>query len=245
MSDGIDSENHAAMGSRDRHPVGQAGVYGFLCAFALLVAVAGCSDSDSGDGSTKINGSIHVPVGKQPGAVATVNGSIHIDDNAAITSATTVNGSVHLGDHATATSLNSVNGSIVLGADAHASGSVSSVNGEFELKNGSEISGALSNVNGQITLNAAHVGGGIKTVNGSINITGASHVDGGILVEKPSGNGLQILHDVPRIVIGPGATVQGELRFERTVQLYVSDKATIGTVTGATPISFTGDTPPK
>jgi hypothetical protein len=148
---------------------------------------------------------------------------------------------VHLGDHATATSLNSVNGSIVLGADAHLSGSASSVNGELELRNGSEVSGTLANVNGQITLNAAHVGGGIKTVNGSMSITGASHVEGGILVEKPSG----ILHDVPRIVIGPGATVQGDLRFERTVQLYVSDKATIGTVTGATPISFTGDTPPK
>src|SRR5450631_2061345 len=138
MSDGIDSENHAAMGSRDRHPVGQAGVYGFLCAFALLVAVAGCSDSDSGDGSTKINGSIHVPVGKQPGAVATVNGSIHIDDNAAITSATTVNGSVHLGAHAAASSLKSVNGEISLGAGAHASGSIASVNGEFTLEDGAD-----------------------------------------------------------------------------------------------------------
>jgi hypothetical protein len=35
------------------------------------------------------------------------------------------------------------------------------------------------------------------------------------------------------------------LRFERTVKLYVSDKATIGTVTGATPIPFAGDTPPN
>jgi hypothetical protein len=245
MSHRIDSENQPAIGSRDKHPVGRAVVPGFLSALALLVAVVGCSDSDSGDSSTKINGSIHVSVGKPPGAVATVNGSINVDDNAAITSATTVNGGVHLGDHATATSLNSVNGSIVLGADAHVSGSASSVNGELELKSGSEISGALSNVNGQITLDAAHVGGGIKTVNGSMSITGASHVEGGILVEKPSGSGLQILHDVPRIVIGPGATVQGELRFDRAVHLYVSDKATIGTVTGATPISFTGDAPPK
>jgi len=96
-----------------------------------------------------------------------------------------------------------------------------------------------------ITVTAAHVGGGIKTVNGSMNITGASHVEGGILVEKSSGELMQIFHDVPRIVIGPGATVQGELRFERKVQLYVSDKATIGTVTGATPIAFSGETPPN
>jgi hypothetical protein len=46
-------------------------------------------------------------------------------------------------------------------------------------------------------------------------------------------------------VIGPGAVVQGELKFERKVKLYVSDKATIGTVTGATPEMFSGETPPK
>ena len=71
---------------------------------------------------------------------------------------------------------------------------------------------------------------------------GASRVEGGILVQKSSG-GLFLSED-PLIVIGPGAMVQGELRFERKVRLYVSDRATIGTVTGATPIPFTGDNPP-
>jgi hypothetical protein len=231
-------------GSREARPIPRVGVNGFVAALAVMLALSACGRSNDGDESNKINGSIHVPAGKPPAAVATVNGSIHIDDNAAVTSATTVNGSVHLGDHATATSLSSVNGSIVLGTGAHVSGSASSVNGELTLGEGAEISGSLSNVNGKITLSAAHVGGGIKTVNGSMNITGASHVEGGILVEKPSTELLSMLHDVPRIVIGPGATVQGELRFERTVRLFVSDKATIGTVTGATPIPFTGETPP-
>ena len=116
---------------------------------------------------------------------------------------------------------------------------------DHSLGDGADIAGTLSNVNGKITLTGAHVGGGIKTVNGGMNITGASRVEGGILVTKPSSDLLQLVRNVPRIVIGPGATVQGELRFERTVQLYVSDKATIGTVTGATPITFTGDAPPK
>jgi hypothetical protein len=245
MSEGIDSKHIPIYDSRHTRPVRRAGVHGFITAMAVMVALSGCGESNNGDESTKINGSIHVPVGKQPGAVATVNGSIHVDDNAAVTSATTVNGSVHLGDHATATSLNSVNGSIALGTGAHVSGSASSVNGELTLGDGAEISGSLSNVNGKITLTAAHVGGGIKTVNGDMNITGASHVEGGILVEKPSSELMQIVRNVPRIVIGPGATVQGELRFERTVQLFVSDKATIGTATGATPIPFTGDTPPN
>jgi len=219
-------------------------IAGLLAALAVLAALSGCGESDNGDGSAKVNGSIHVPVGRQPGAASTVNGSIHVDDNAAVTSATTVNGSVSLGDHATAASLSSVNGSITLGNGAHVSGGATSVNGALTLGDASEVSGELSNVNGTITLNAAHVGGGIKTVNGSMTITGASHVEGGILVEKPSSDLTQIVQDVPRIVIGPGATVQGELRFERAVKLFVSDKATIGTVSGATPISFTGDTPP-
>jgi hypothetical protein len=245
MSEGIDSNRNPVYTGGGTHPSRRVGSYGFFAALALLVSVSGCGESGNGDESTKVNGSIDVPAGKAPGAVATVNGSIHVGENATITSATTVNGSVHLGDHATATSLNSVNGSITLGTGAHASGSVSSVNGELTLAEGAEISGSLSNVNGKITLTAAHVAGGIKTVNGSMTITGASHVENGILVEKATSELVQLTRSVPRIVIGPGATVQGELRFERTVQLYVSGTANIGTVTGATAIPFSGETPPN
>jgi hypothetical protein len=244
MSKAIEPK-HRSPGSICRaRPVPSVVVGGLLAALAV-VALLACSDSDNGDESTKVNGSIHVAAGKPPGAVATVNGSIHIDDNAAVTSASTVNGSVHLGDRATAKSLESVNGSITLGSGAHLSGAASSVNGELTLRDGADIVGSLSNVNGKITLNAAHVGGGIKTANGSISITGDSRVEGGIFVEKSSTGLIQLGRDVPRIVIGPGATVQGELRFERTVQLYVSDKATVGTVVGTTPIPFSGDNPPN
>jgi DUF4097 and DUF4098 domain-containing protein YvlB len=244
MSEGIASIRNPAEYSGADGPA-RAGARTLFIVLAVALALSACGESTNGDESTKVNGSIEVHAGKQPGAVATVNGSIQIDDNAAITSATTVNGSVHLGNHATATSLNSVNGSITLAAGAHVSGSASSVNGELNLKDGAEISGSLSNVNGKITLTAAHVAGGIKTVSGSMNIAAASHVENGILVEKPSSELLQTVQQVPRIVIGPGATVQGDLRFERTVQLYVSDKATIGTVTGATAIAFSGDAPPN
>jgi hypothetical protein len=243
VSEGMHSKRRI-VGSRNLSHARRFGDSGFVIALAMMLTLSACGASKDGDESTKVNGSVHVPAGRQPGAVATVNGSIHVDDAAAVTSATTVNGTVHLGGHATATSLNSVNGSITLGAGAHVSGNVSSVNGELTLGNGADVSGSLSNVNGKITLTAAHVGGGIKTASGSMNIAGASRVEGGILVEKPSSELIQLVLDVPRIVIGPGAAVQGGLRFERTVQLFVSDKATIGTVTGATPISFSGETPP-
>jgi hypothetical protein len=244
MNEGIERERGPNSGSRDAGRGRRGAFHGFLAVLAVLAALSGCGESNDGDGSAKVNGSIDVPAGKQAGAVSTVNGSIHVDDNAAVTSATTVNGSLHLGEHATAVSLTSVNGSITLGHGAHVSGGASTVNGTLTLGDASEVLGALSNVNGKITLDAAHVGGGIKTLNGSMTLSGASRVEGGILVEKSSSGLTQAVEDVPRIVIGPGATVQGELRFERTVKLFVSDKATIGTVTGATPISFTGDSPP-
>ena len=120
--------------STEHRVMRRIGLVGFCTAVALLAALAGCSGADDGDGSNKINGSIHVTAGKPSGSVATVNGSIHVDDNATITSASTVNGSVHLDGHATADSLTSVNGSITLGAGARVSGAVSSVNGSAPLK---------------------------------------------------------------------------------------------------------------
>lgn len=246
MNQNIDWNLHPMKYGRQVPAAWRPGICCFLVTLTALIALPACGiDSDSGDGSTKVNGSVHVAAGKPAGPATTVNGAIQIDDNAAVTSAGTVNGSIRLGDHSAAQSLESVNGSITLGSGARVSGSAASVNGELSLGDGAEILGTLSNVNGKITLAAAHVGGGIKTSNGSISITGASHVEGGILVEKRGTDLIQIVRDVPRIVIGPGATVQGELRFERTVQLFVSDGATIGKVTGATPITFTGETPPN
>jgi len=216
--------------------------YRIIASIAAILALSACDISVDGDGATKVNGSVHIPAGKAAEDARTVNGSIHIDDNATVTSAGTVNGNVHLGAHASAASLNTVNGSVSLGEGAHATGGVESVNGDLTFSSGADVARGVSNVNGKITLNTAHIGGGIHTVNGSITINGASHVEGGILVKKPSGNLFNT--EDPVIIIGPGATVQGDLRFERKVRLYVSDKATIGTVTGATPVSFTGDTPP-
>jgi hypothetical protein len=71
---------------------------------------------------------------------------------------------------------------------------------------------------------------------------GSSHVEGGLIVEETSGTLFN--SSDPVITIGPGATVQGDLVFKRKVKLYVSDHATIGTVTGATAVPFSGDKPP-
>lgn len=215
-----------------------------LLSFLILsVALFGCGESS--DASSRVNGSIHVPAGRSSGPVDTVNGSIDIDANAAVSSATTVNGHVALGAQATADSLKTVNGDINVGAGAHVSGGLDSVNGAITLGDGATVGGSLENVNGGIRLSAARVDGGITTVNGNIDIRGTSHVEHGIHVQKVDHGLIHFDTNVPRIVIGPGATVDGELRFEREVKLYVSDRATVGTVTGATAIPFSGDSPPN
>ena len=170
------------------------------------------------------------------GEVSTINGSIRADDNAQMAGGHTVNGNISLGDHATAKSLTTVNGGIVLGQGAKVSATVTTVNGTLALRTGSEVGGRLANVNGTIILAAATVNGGINTVNGNIDIGANSHVQGGIIVHKPSTG---FFHwwsdsDKPRVVVGPGAVIDGTMHFERAVRLYVSDTATIGPVTGAT-----------
>jgi DUF4097 and DUF4098 domain-containing protein YvlB len=215
----------------------------------LLLAICGCvnaadeaADNDA-DSASRVNGSIHVPDGAQRSDLSTVNGSIHVGDAATVAAAHTVNGAIILGARSNAASLHTVNGSITVDRGAHVSATVTSVNGALTLHNDAHVAGGVTNVNGVIELTAARVGGGLETVNGDVTLSGGSHVDGGLLVKKPSG-AHNFENHVPRIVIGPGATVTGSLRFEREVKLYVSDRATIGAVTGATAIRFSGESPP-
>ena len=60
----------------------------------------------------------------------------------------------------------------------------------------------------------------------------------------PYVSALSAIQTAPTGLFGPGAMVKGPLKFEREVKLLVSDRATIGPVSGATPVSFAGDSPP-
>jgi DUF4097 and DUF4098 domain-containing protein YvlB len=222
---------------------------GLLPALLVLAAAAAGCDGVNGDvtagkdGARTVNGSVQVPAGEHSGAVGTVNGSIRVGDSAVVAGASTVNGGISLGAHASAESVDTVNGSITLGDGARVTDDVATVNGSLRLRSGADVGGRLRNVNGEIDLTAAHVGGGLRTVNGDIDILGDSRVEGGILVQKPGG-WFHFESRKPRIVIGPGAVVQGDLRFERAVDLYVSDRATVGPITGATAVRFSGEKPP-
>jgi len=212
-----------------------------LLAAASICALGACGEE--GDANHRINGDVQIKTGDAARSADSVNGSISIDDGASVADAHTVNGSITVGAKATGASLRTVNGAVRVGPAAQLSGSVTTVNGDVSVQQGAIVAGTITNVNGAIELNGAQVGGGLKSANADITINGNSHVAGGITVAKPGNGLLSASARLPRIQIGPGATVLGELHFERPVKLYVSDQATIGTVVGATAVRFTGDKP--
>lgn len=212
-----------------------------LLALNATAVAAGNDDLDI----DKVNGSIHVPDNATAGKLSTVNGGVRIGSGAHARSVETVNGGIDVGAGASVDSLETVNGGLRIGEKAKVAKTVETVNGSITLDNGVDVAGKLSNVNGGIRLDNAHVGGGIETVSGDIEVGANSRVEGGIVVEADHswfriGSGR-----LPRIVIGPHATVQGTLTFKRDVELYVSDSATVGNIEGAKAVKFSGDKPPQ
>jgi hypothetical protein len=196
----------------------------------------------SGCGPIGVNGSVDIPAGESVESATTVNGAVHVGDGATVGKAATVNGAIHLGQNVTATSAKTVNGGIRVGSGAKVTDDVIAVNGGIDLAKGADVVGRVTNVNGSIRLEAAHVGRGITTFNGDVRVGTGSRVEGGIHVEKPEGSG-DWTHNVPRIVIEPGAVVEGPLKFEREVRLYVAESAQIGPVEGATVEKYMGEEP--
>ncbi|HSR65320.1 MAG TPA: hypothetical protein VLM17_06955 [Xanthomonadaceae bacterium] len=209
---------------------------------ALPLAHAAGADGRSID---KVNGSITASAGQAWGALTTVNGSIHVEDGVTTGNAETVNGSIKVGDSARTGSLQTVNGSIRLGRDVQA-GDLTTVNGSVFADHGDRLARDIETVNGSIGLVHTELAGGIRTVTGDITVGVSSHVHGGIHVEKQQhGWNLNLVRQrPPRIVVGPNATVDGPLVFEREVVLYVHDSAKTGPVTGAKVLHFSGDHAP-
>lgn len=188
-----------------------------------------------GDGISRINGSIHVEDGRQAGDVSTVNGSVTVGRDARVGDVDTVNGAVRLGQGATAADVGTVNGSVSLDERVQVTGSVNTVNGQVALRTGARVGGSLENVNGRISLTAAQVAGDIETVNGDVFVGTGSRVDGRIHVEENHGWFKHNLSRNPKVTIESGAVVRGPLYFEREVDLYVGEGATVGKLEGVAP----------
>ena len=124
-----------------------------------------------------------------------------------------------------------MNGNIQIGANATVDGDVSTVNGDITVEESTSVGDDLGNVNGDIELTGARIGGDVSTVSGDIELMDGTVVSGDIIVEQPRGWSWGNRRD-PRIIIGPGCRVEGEIRLEREVRLYISESAEVGGVSG-------------
>jgi DUF4097 and DUF4098 domain-containing protein YvlB len=214
-------------------------------ALALMLACTTLSVHASERDISKVNGGIDVEAGAEYGKLDTVNGGIEIGANARVASAETVNGGIDVGPGSRTGALETVNGGIRMEERVTTSGTVSTVNGGVFVDRGGNIDGDIETVNGAIGIVDTDVSGNIETVNGDVTVGVGSHVRGGLHYEKQNRPFMSFGKPrTPRVVIGPNARVDGALRFERKVELYVHSTAKTGPISGATAIRFDTPTPP-
>jgi DUF4097 and DUF4098 domain-containing protein YvlB len=213
---------------------------GLACLLLSMTAAAGINENihiDDGarsGGETSVNGSITVgDDASVSGGLRTVNGSIRAGSRATLANAQTVNGKIVLADNVVADSLETVNGSIEIGEAAVVDDDVVAVNGSIRLGQNARVGGNVSNVNGSIELRGGEVGGDLETTSGDVELSDGAVVLGDLVVEKPANEGwFDGMRRDPRVVIGPGCRVDGTLRLEREVRLFISDSAIVGGVEG-------------
>jgi hypothetical protein len=226
---------------------------------AVLISIAVASTAFAGgpehDGDhhgdiSKVNRSVSVENGGRAGDVESVNGSVTIGDDAIVETAETVNGSVRIGANSQAESLETINGSIGVGAKTVVSDGIETVNGAITLAADAASLGKIETVNGRIELgDRAQAGDGIELVNGDVELKSAARVRGDIVVRKPSGNGwFNKNNKTPRVILGPNAVVDGNLVFEREVELYMHETAKLngqqnGPLAGGKVNRFSGSAP--
>jgi len=205
-----------------------------ISALALLIGT-GISESTAADGRSlsKVNGSIRAEPGQLYESLSTVNGNVRVERGATADEAKTVNGEIVLERETRIGSVSTVNGSLQIGEGAAVSREASTVNGNVSLAQRSRVDGNVSTVSGEIELRGAEVNGTLSSVNGDIDLTEGARVRGGIHIRKNRQSNWNWGHDdPPRVFICSTCVVEGELRFERPVELRVEPGAKIGQVIG-------------
>ena len=216
-------------------------------AFSINKSIKVADGTESGGHST-VNGSITVGQDSRvDGSLETVNGTIRIDQNTNVRDVETVNGGIRIAAGVVTRDISSVNGSIRLAENVTTDGALSVVNGKISLAAGTKIADDVSNVNGEISISGADIGGDLSTVSGDVDLSNQAIVRGDLVVEESRGWNSGNNTRKPKIIIGPGSAVIGEVRLEREVSLYISDTAEVGSVTGemslADAVRFSGERP--
>ncbi len=239
---------------RNRHRIAAFSA-GFVALLLLTPAHGGSINKsikiDAGShsgGQSSVNGSISVGSGAViDGSLETVNGSIRVAEDVTLEDAKTVNGTIRIASGSSAEDVGSVNGAIRLGENVTVSGGVEVVNGKISLDSGTKVAADVSNVNGEISLTAAEIGGNLSTVNGDVSLHDGSTLHGDLIVEKPGGWGWSNNKRKPKVIIGPNSKVLGTIVLQRKVELYISNSAEVGDVSGEMSLAdaerFSGNTP--
>jgi DUF4097 and DUF4098 domain-containing protein YvlB len=204
-------------------------------AAAVLLAIMTASAVCAGDGRniSNVNGDVSASPGQTYDSLSTVNGEVRIGRGASAEVAKTVNGAIVLEPDVKVGRVSTVNGSLRIGEGAAVAYEASTVNGDVRLGKRARVAGEVSSVSGDIELDGAEIGGMITTYNGDIDLADGSRVLGGIHVKKPKdSNWGWGKDDSPEVRICSTCVVEGELRFDRPVELVVEPGAKIGKVIG-------------
>ena len=204
-------------------------------ALILFVAFAGSPATLAGDGRdlSSVNGEVTAAAGETYGSLSTVNGGVHVSRGVTADRAKTVNGEIEVENEAKLGELGTVNGSVDIGESVEIARDASTVNGGIEIGKRSRVGGDVTTVNGEIEIEGAEVGGSLITTKGDIELSDGAHVRGGIHIKKNHGSDWGWGKDEPpKVHICSTCIVDGDLRFDRAVELRVDDGAKIGKVIG-------------
>ena len=207
----------------------------FAVAALLWLAWAGSPLTFAADGNnlTAVNSSVSAQDGQTYGTLSTVNGDVSVGRGAIAQEARTVNGSIHLEADARVGEAHTVNGSLHLSEGVTIERELDTVNGNIDMRKRTRVGGDVATVSGEIEMEGGEVGGELRTVNGDIELTEGAHVRGGIYVKKSKGAGWSWGKDDPvKVRICATCVVEGDLRFEKPVELRVESGARIGKVIG-------------
>jgi DUF4097 and DUF4098 domain-containing protein YvlB len=201
---------------------------------AVIAWTAGPATAGSdGRSVTTVNGQVEASDGETYDTLSTVNGQVRVGRGVTAKEAKTVNGQILIEENAKLGRASTVNGQLRIGQGSTIEHEASTVNGGVSLAKHARVGGDVSTVSGGIELDAAEVGGSVSTHNGDIELTDGAHVHGNINVKKKNDSGWSWGKDEPiEVRICATCVVDGELRFERPVDLYVQPGAKIGKVIG-------------
>jgi len=203
--------------------------------FLAFVFWAGTPDSFASDGHnlSTVNGSVRAEAGQSYGKLSAVNGNVRVGRGATADTAKTVNGEIVVEEDAKLGEVETVNGSLDIGDGVTVTRTASTVNGSVELGKRTRVGGDVSTVSGEIEINGAEVAGKVVTSNGDIELSDGARVLGGIHVRKNKSSNWGWGKNEPiKVHVCGTCVVDGELKFDREVELRVDQGGKIGRVTG-------------